>query len=101
MTLLLQAAFLALGVCLSIRMIAALHRVADLWYTIGTAYPRVLRGIFAWAAAIAACAWLLKPPYRAAFTSGLLAFLLFYPSLYVLRHPFLRALERRASRPPP
>lgn len=96
MTLVLQVASFALGVYLSIRMIAALYAVIDLWYAIGIAYPGVIRGILGWGAAIPASAWLLDPPYRTALAWGLLAFLLFYLSLYVIRYPVLRALERRS-----
>ena len=95
MTLLLQAAAFTLGVYLSIRMIAALHGVVDLWYAISTAYPRVLRGILGWGAVIGSAAWLLERPYREALAWGLLGFLVFYLSLYVIRYPVLRALERR------
>jgi hypothetical protein len=97
-TLLLQVAAFTLGIYLSIRMIAALYRVIDLWYAIGTAYPGVLRGILGWGAAILVIAWLLDPPYRTALASGLLAFLIFYLSLYVIRYLVLRALRRHVRR---
>jgi hypothetical protein len=99
MTLLGQLAAFALGIWLSIRLIAAVYGILDLWYTIGTAYPRVVRGILAWGGAIVAVAWLLGPPFRAAFGSGLLAFGIFYVSIFWLRYPVLDALERRAKRP--
>lgn len=95
MTLVLQVAAFALGIYLAIRMISALHRVIDLWYAIGTAYPEILRGIIGWAAAIASSAWLLEGPYRTALAWGLLGFLAFYLSLYVIRYPVLWALARR------
>ena len=95
MTLLLQAAAFVLGMYLAIRMLASLHRIIDLWYAIGTAYPRVIRGILGWAAAIVAIAWLLERPYRTALAWGLLVFLFFYSSLYMIRFPVLRALRRR------
>lgn len=76
-------------------MIAALYRVIDLWYAIGTAYPEVIRGILGWGAAILSIAWLLDRPYRTPLAWGLLVFLFFYLSLYVVRYPVLRALRRR------
>ena len=94
MTLLLQAASFTLGMYLSLRMIAALYRIIDLWYTIGTAYPRVIRGILVCGAMILAIGWLLDRLYRTAFVSGLLAYLLFYLSLYLLRYVVFRALQR-------
>lgn len=99
MTLLLQAAAFTLGVYLSIRMIAALHGTIDLWYAIGSMYPLVIGRIVAWGAAIVASVWLLQAPYRAALAWGLLGFLVFYLSLYVIRYPVLRALERRPDQP--
>ena len=96
MTLAGQAAAFALGVALSIRMIAALYAIVDLWCAIGAHYPRVVRGILGWGLTIAGVLWILDPPYRAACVSGLLAFLTFYLSLYMLRHPVLRAAERRS-----
>jgi len=98
MTPLLQIAAFAVGVYLSIHMIAALYAVIDLWYAIGRAYPRVLRGILVWAGAIFASAWLLEQPYRMALAWGLAGFLVFYLSLYVIRHPVLRALRRSQER---
>ena len=95
MTLVLQVAAAALGVWLSIRMIAALYLVLDFWYAIGRHYPRVISGIAGWAALIGVTAWLLPPPYRTALGFGLLAFLLFYLSLFVLRYPLLRLLARK------
>lgn len=86
------AAF-TLGVYLSIRMIAALYQVLDLWYRIGTDYPRVIRGVVGWTVTIVAIAWLLGPTGRTAFVSGLVAFLLFYLSLFGLRHLLIAALR--------
>ena len=93
MTMLGQLAAFTLGVYLSIRMIAALYQVLDLWYRIGTDYPRVIRGVVGWAVTIAAIAWLLGPTGRTAFQSGLVAYLLFYLSLFGLRHLLLAALR--------
>ena len=90
-----QFAAFALGVYLSIRMIAALYQIVDLWYRIGSEYPRVIRGVLGWAAAIATLAWLLGATYRVAFVSGLVAFLLFYLSLFGLRHLLVAALRNR------
>jgi hypothetical protein len=95
MTALLQAAAFALGICLSIRMIAALYLLLDLAYAIRTEYPRVISGIAGSAALIGVAAWLLPPAYRAAFGWGLLAFLVFYLSLFVLRYPVLRMLAQK------
>lgn len=85
-----DAALFAGGVYLCLRLIAAAYRLLDLWYTIRTAYPAVLRGILGWGGAAAATAAVLEGRHRLAFLLGLLAFLLFYLSLYRLRHLVLR-----------
>lgn len=84
MTPLLQVAAFALGTYLSIRMIVALHGIADLWYMIDKAWPRVLAGVLAWGAVIGVIAWLMDRPYQAAFVWGLLIYLVFYLSLLPL-----------------
>jgi hypothetical protein len=84
MTLLLQVTAFALGTYLSIRMIVALHGIADLWYVIDKAWLRVLGDVLAWGATIAVITWLLDRPYQAAFVWGLLIYLVFYLSLLPL-----------------
>lgn len=77
------------GAYLGMRTLAAAYRVIDLWYTIATAWLRVLRGILGWGGATAAIA-VLAGAHRLAFVGGLLGFLLFYLSLFGLRHLLLR-----------
>jgi hypothetical protein len=84
MTALLQIAAFALGCYLSIRMIVALHGIADLWFMIDKAWPRVLADVLAWGATIGVIAWLLDGTYQTAFVWGLLTYLLFYLSLLPL-----------------
>ena len=98
MTFLLQLAAFVLGVWMSIRTIAALYLVLDLWYAIGTHWGRVVASIAGWAALVAVSAWLLPPGPRAAFGWGLVAFLGFYLSLFALRYPLLRLLARQRER---
>jgi len=64
--------------CLALRLIAALYRVIDLWYTLKTAYPKVIRGILGWGGITAAIAVLLKNQWRHVFLWGLLIYVLFY-----------------------
>lgn len=77
MTRLADAALFLLGMYLSIRLIAACYRVVDLWYTIRTAYPSVLRGIPGWAGGTLAVAALLGDRHRPALVWGLAAYVLF------------------------
>ena len=97
MTVLGHLAAFVLGVYLSIRMIAALYAILDLWYRIGTDYPRVIRGVVGWAVTIAAVAWLLDATGRVAFASGLVAFLFFYLSLFLLRQLVFLGLRPRTD----
>ncbi len=89
MTLLLQVAAFALGTYLSIRMIAALHGIADFWYMIDKAWLRVSAGILAWGATIGVIAWLMDRPVQTAFIWGLLTYLLFYLSLLPLARRYV------------
>lgn len=91
----------ALGVALGIRVVAALYGIVDFWYALGTYYPRVLRGLVLWGGATLAVAAALERPYRTAFGFGLLAFGLWYVSLYGLRHLLVRPLARPDADPRP
>jgi hypothetical protein len=85
-----DAALFACGVYVCARLIAAAYGVLDLGYTIRTAYPRVIRGIAGWGGAALVLALSLGGPRRAAFLLGMLAFLAFYLSLYLLRYLVVR-----------
>jgi hypothetical protein len=91
------AAFL-LGAYLSIRVLAALYAVLDLWYAVRRTWPRMVRGLVVWGGITALAVWRLAPPYRAAFVFGLAGYVLFYLALFPLRDIGLRALARRAAR---
>lgn len=83
-----------LGLHFALRTVAALYRMIDLWYMIGTAYPRVLRGMLGWGGVALLTAMVLPDRLRAAFLWGYAGFVLFYLSLYLIRHVFIR---RRAA----
>jgi hypothetical protein len=93
MTLLLEIAAFALGVCLSIRMIAALHGAVDLWYDIQAKCPRVIGAIALWEAVILAALWLLELPYQAAFLWGFGIYLLFYLGILPLAGWFMNRMR--------
>jgi hypothetical protein len=85
-----SAALFALGVWVSMRLVAALYRIVDLWYTIGTRWLGVSVGIVAWGAVTVAVALLLGGHERATFLTGLVSFLVFYPTVYLLRNLAVR-----------
>jgi len=78
MTTVIKIAVFMLGMYLSMRLIAAMYRVLDLWYTIRTAYPRVIRGILGWGGITIAIAVLLGDQWRHVFLWGLIVYGLFY-----------------------
>jgi hypothetical protein len=90
-----------LGGQMALRTVAAFYRIIDLWYTIGTACPQVLRGILGWGGGTVAIAALLPQSPRAAFVLGLLSFVGFYLTLYLIRPALVRRREALPSRPTP
>jgi hypothetical protein len=93
---LLQFAAFALGIYLSIRMIAALHGPVDVWHMIGKAWPRVLADVIVWATAITVIVCLMDGAYRTALVWGLSIYVLFYLSLLPLVR--LYVARRRTDR---
>jgi len=87
---LVDAALFVLGGGLSMRVIAALHRVADLWYTIATGYARVAGALVGWGGLTVAIALILPDRHRAAFLAGLASFVVFYLSVFALFFIFVR-----------
>jgi hypothetical protein len=69
------AAFAA-GLVVGIRLVAALYGPIDLWYTIGTAWPVVVRRLVLWTLVTAAALAWLDGTARAAFVTGMLAHVL-------------------------
>lgn len=96
MTALLQFATFALGIYLSIRMIAALHGPVDVWHMIGKVWPRVVADVIVWAVTIGIIAWLMSDPYRTALVWGLSIYFVFYLSLLPLMR--LYVARRRTDR---
>jgi hypothetical protein len=80
-----------LGVYLSIRVIAALYGIIDLWYTIGTAYPRVLGAVLGWGVIATTLARALP---GTVFLWGFVGYLTFYLSLFVVRYPLFQLMRR-------
>ena len=89
-----SAALFAAGVYLSMRVLAALYRIADLWYRIGTAWPRVARGGLGWGGAAAGVAFLAQGGRRTAFLCGLAGYAVFHVALYVATRVYVRTRLR-------
>ena len=71
------------GMCLCVQVIGAFYSIIDLWYTIGTEYPRVIRRILVWSALTVAIAWLLGDRWGSAFVWGLAVYAAFYLLIYL------------------
>ncbi|HWP37438.1 MAG TPA: hypothetical protein VNL18_07795 [Gemmatimonadales bacterium] len=82
-----------LGMHLSLRTVAACYRIIDLWYTIRTEYPRVIRDILRWVAVTGALIMVLPDDLQRSLLWGAGSFVVLYLSLYVMRYPLL-ALRR-------
>ena len=101
MTTIIAIAAFFLGGQMALRTVAAFYRIIDLWYTIGTACPHVLLGILGWGGATVAIAVLLPQALRPAFLLGLLSFVGFYLSLYLLRPALVRRRDAPRERSTP
>ena len=93
-----SAGLFAMGVYLSIRVLAALYRIADLWYRIGTDWPRVVRGIIGWGGAALAIALFAGGGRRAAFLCGLAGYAVFHVVLYLAARGYVRVRLRARRR---
>lgn len=96
---LITLALVAVGVHLAIRTVAALYRIIDLWYTIETEYPRVLRGVLGWGGGTALIWALLPGGLRTAFLLGWLGFVGLYLGLYAIRPVLARRREALPEQP--
>ena len=78
MTIIVDSLLFIFGMCICVQLIAALYGIIDLWYTMRTAYPRVIRRILVWTLLCVAIAWLLGEDLRPAFLWGLVGYVGFY-----------------------
>jgi hypothetical protein len=95
MTTLLSIVTAMLGIYLSMRAIAALYRVIDVWYAMRTEYGRVLRGLVIWVGGSIAIAFVLPDRYFTAFIVGLAGYLVFYLVVFSLWHVLVRRVVAR------
>lgn len=79
---LIKLALFLLGMLLGAQLIAAFFGIIDLWYTIRTAYPRILRNILIWCILSGTLALVLGATLRPAFFWGVLVFALCHVGLF-------------------
>ena len=78
MTVIIGTLLFIFGMCLCVQLMAALYGIIDLWYTIRTVYPTVIRRILVWTTLCIAVAWLLGDNLRPSFLWGLIGYVGFY-----------------------
>jgi predicted tellurium resistance membrane protein TerC len=79
-----------LGMVISVQIIAAFYRIIDLWYTIHTAYLKVIQGILGWIGVSVIIAVLLGYYWRRAFLWGMVLYVPFYLINFVLIQSIIR-----------
>ncbi len=90
MTIVIKIVLFLLGMGISVQVIAALYRIIDLWYTIHTAYLKVIQGILGWAGISFLIAVLLGDQWRMAFLWGLVLYVPFYLINFTLIQAIIR-----------
>jgi hypothetical protein len=85
------------GMLLGIRLLAALYAAIDLWYTIRTAWPVVLRRIVGWTGATVVALLLLDGGRRRVLLAGMAVHLLVHVGSWLL---VTRAFPRRPGPTP-
>ena len=78
MNLLVAAVVFIAGVLVGIRLFAGLYSALDLWYTLRTAWPVVLRRTVGWTAVCVVVLLFLPVAWRWVFVAGMAAHLLVY-----------------------
>ncbi len=73
-----------LGMCIAVQVVVAFYRIIDLWYTIGTEYPSVIKWIFFWGGISTLIAFLLGESLRYAFLWGMFFYVPFYLANFFL-----------------
>ncbi len=78
MNVLVAAVVFLFGMFLGTRLLGGLYSVIDLWYTIRTAWPAVLRRVLGWTSLTAVVLFLLSGGWRWVFIAGMAAHVLVY-----------------------
>jgi hypothetical protein len=76
--------------CIAVQVVAAFYRILDLWYTIRTEYPGVIKDIFLWCGLSGLIALLLGQSLRPAFLWGMLFYLPFYVGNFFLLQSIIK-----------
>ncbi len=79
-----------LGMCVAVQVVAAFYRIIDLWHTIRSEYPSVIKGLFFWGSISALIAFLVGDSLRPAFLWGMIFYLPFYVANFFLLQSIIK-----------
>jgi hypothetical protein len=87
-----------LGMGVAVQVVAAFYRILDLWYTIRTEYPRVIRGILFWCGISGLIAFLVGDNLRNAFLGGIIFYIPFYVANFFLLQSIIRYRYKKGEK---
>ncbi|MDU9049876.1 MAG: hypothetical protein Q3M30_13590 [Candidatus Electrothrix sp. Rat3] len=86
-----------LGMGVAVQVVAAFYRIIDLWYTIRTEYPRVIRGIVFWCGISSLIAFLVGDNLRNTFLGGMIFYIPFYLANFFLLQSIIKYRYKKAE----
>ncbi|MCI5125822.1 MAG: hypothetical protein D3925_15465, partial [Candidatus Electrothrix sp. AR5] len=87
-----------LGMGVAVQVVAAFYSILDLWYTIRTEYPRIIRGILFWCGTSALIAFLVGDNLRNAFLGGIIFYIPFYVANFFLLQSIIRYRYKKGEK---
>ncbi|MCI5168572.1 MAG: hypothetical protein D3903_21385 [Candidatus Electrothrix sp. GM3_4] len=87
-----------LGMGVAVQVVAAFYSILDLWYTIRTEYPRVIRGILFWCGISGLMAFLVGDNLRNAFLGGIIFYIPFYVANFFLLQSIIRYRYKKGEK---
>ena len=87
-----------LGMGVAVQVVAAFYGILDLWYTIRTEYPRVIRGIVLWCGISGLIAFLVGNNLRNAFLGGMIFYIPFYGANFFLLQSIVRYRYKKGEK---
>ncbi|MGB5687569.1 MAG: hypothetical protein WBM35_17305 [Candidatus Electrothrix sp.] len=87
-----------LGMGVAVQVVAAFYSILDLWYTIRTEYPRVIRGIVFWCGISGLIAFLVGDNLRNAFLGGIIFYIPFYGANFFILQSIIRYRYKKGGK---
>ncbi len=95
MIIIIKIMLIMLGIYLATELMAAFYAILDLWYTIKSAYPKIILRILAWSGLTITIAILLGNQWRNVFLWSMLIFMI----LFLINFYSIQLLIRFVNRP--